>query len=333
MRLTGLDGIRAISILMVIAYHLNEPRFPHGEFGVTVFFVLSGFLITHLLCVEEQRAGRISILSFYWRRAFRILPPAWTYLIAVIPLVGVSATVPAILFVANFTGHNPSVGHYWTLSVEEQFYLAWPTLFWMLRSNRNRLLSVAAMLVAGFFWPDVVLKFGIPQRGLIATSLILLRGHYPILVGCCLALATQLRWLPRASLWMPLLGLGWILAGFTGRLPEFAAPLLSFGVAPVLHWAVSRQSLLDWPPLVWIGKLSYSLYLWQQLFCYQSPLAVLGRFPYNVLASFAMAAFSYYCIEQPALRIRERVAVGNIFGRMRSSPMLAASVVPEEAAE
>ena len=333
MRLTGLDGLRAISILMVMAYHLNEPRFPNGEFGVNVFFVLSGFLITHLLCVEEERAGRISIPSFYLRRAFRILPPAWAYLIAVIPLVGVSATLPAVLFVANFTGHNVSVGHYWTLSVEEQFYLAWPTLFWIFRSNRNRLLWVAAMLVFGFFWPDLVLEFGIPQRGLIATSLILLTGHYPILVGCCLALAVHLRWLPRASVWMPLLGLAWILTGFAGRLPGFATPLLPFGVAPILLWAVSRQSLLDWPPLVWLGKLSYSLYLWQQLFCYKSPLILLGRFPYNVLASLAMAAFSYYYIEQPALRIRERVAGGNLFGRMRNTPLVAPSTGPEEMAD
>jgi peptidoglycan/LPS O-acetylase OafA/YrhL len=325
MRLTGLDGLRAISILMVIAYHLDEGRFPHGEFGVNVFFVLSGFLITHLLCVEEERAGRISISSFYLRRAFRILPPAWTYLLAVIPLVGVGATLPAVLFVANFTGHNVSVGHYWTLSVEEQFYLAWPTLFWILRSNRNRLLLVAATLVVGFFWPDVVLKFGIPRRGLIATSLILLVGHYPILIGCCLALAARLRRLPRAAWWMPLLGLAWILAGFTGRLPASAATLLPFGVVPILHWAVSRHSLLDSPPLTWIGKVSYSLYLWQQLFCFKSPLAVLGRFPYNVLASFAMAAFSYYCIEQPALRIRDRVAGGSVSRSKRNKSMVAAA--------
>lgn len=326
-RLAGLDGLRAVSIMMVIVYHLSGSRFPNGQFGVTVFFVVSGFLITHLLCLEEERTGRISIPAFYWRRAFRILPPALAYLMAVLPLVGGRAILPPLLFFANFGERHHLVGQYWTLSVEEQFYLAWPTVFWILRNNRNRLFFGAAMLAIGLVWPDLVVKLGIPVRGLIATSLILRVGHYPILMGCCLALAARLGWVPRLSWWAPLLGLGWILADFSGWLPRFttatppiAASVTSFapfGVVPIVHWAVSRPSILDWRPLVWIGELSYSLYLWNPLFCYGSPFAVLGRFPLNVLASLAMACVSYYGIERPVRRLRDRL------GRQRAARITA----------
>jgi len=83
-RIPGLDGLRAVSILMVLGRHAGAPRnvFPNGSFGVTVFFVLSGFLITHLLLLEEAKAGWISLGGFYQRRAFRILPPALVYLVA-----------------------------------------------------------------------------------------------------------------------------------------------------------------------------------------------------------------------------------------------------------
>ena len=93
---------------------------------------------------------------------------------------------------------------------------------------------------------------------------------------------------------------------------SWCATILMFVL--IVNWAVSqKRSFLDWKPLVWIGVLSYSLYLWQQIFCLQSPLPIVGRFPLNVVASFAAAALSYYFVERPALRLRDRLKRQNSY--------------------
>src|SRR5579871_2509992 len=130
-RLPGLDGIRAISIGLVLAFHVTESAgwnsFRAGSFGVEIFFVLSGFLITWLLCCEDNRYGSISLRTFYARRALRILPPALAYLatlefLAQFALVSSAGVLPCLAFIRNLVGGDPSTAHFWSLSVEEQFY-------------------------------------------------------------------------------------------------------------------------------------------------------------------------------------------------------------------
>ena len=146
-RLPGLDGLRACSIVEVMVSHLaitnRLPWIPafivallgiRGGWGVTVFFVISGFLITHLLVLEETRSGRISLGAFYARRALRILPPALAYLavVAVAAFAGWVRVTPtdllsSVFFFRNLT-QSPDLytAHFWSLSIEEQFYLCWP---------------------------------------------------------------------------------------------------------------------------------------------------------------------------------------------------------------
>lgn len=153
-RITSLDGLRALSIGMVVAGHAAVRRGPAAfgwwlallgrpELGVDVFFVLSGYLITRLLLDEERRSGGISLREFYLRRAFRILPALHFYVLVMAilcgaHLVGISAGsfIDALVFTRNygvFGGGGWWFGHFWSLAVEEQFYLAWPPL-WRLQA-------------------------------------------------------------------------------------------------------------------------------------------------------------------------------------------------------
>lgn len=147
-RLPGLDGLRAVAVLLVIFHHLcSQGTFAgwpavadvlkRGSFGVQIFFVLSGFLITWLLLGEDARHGQIALGRFYVRRALRILPPALLYLAVmfVLTLAGVFAIgrrdfLYSLFFIRNAygVGGDPQLAHYWSLAVEEQFYLVWPVV-------------------------------------------------------------------------------------------------------------------------------------------------------------------------------------------------------------
>src|SRR5215471_14081758 len=140
-RIPSLDGLRAVSIGMVLLGHLDGVRdFPRAlyhlthfaNFGVRVFFVISGYLITHLVLKEQSKTGRIDLAEFYRRRAFRILPPAYLYMVVVIVAYGHLFSWQNIVtgfayLTSYFISTTPwPLGHLWSLSVEEQFYLLWP---------------------------------------------------------------------------------------------------------------------------------------------------------------------------------------------------------------
>src|ERR1700684_2991196 len=140
----SLDGIRAVSILLVFATHAGAGTFISGDFGVTVFFFISGFLITTLMRSEFDRNGSVNIRHFWLRRALRILPPFYLValaatLIALILYPPGTVYAPAmtaeLLFFANYwgiygiNGEAPGTGVVWSLAVEEQFYLLFPLLY------------------------------------------------------------------------------------------------------------------------------------------------------------------------------------------------------------
>ena len=168
--MAGLDGLRAVAVLAVIAYHLNTGWAPGGLLGVSVFFVLSGYLITDLLLGQRARDGPMELREFWLRRARRLLPALWVMLAVVIVWVTVAEAsqldslrqdvLAALFYVSNWSyivqhisyfasfGPPSPLGHLWSLAVEEQFYLVWPLLLFIaVRYVRDRRLLVGLVLL------------------------------------------------------------------------------------------------------------------------------------------------------------------------------------------
>jgi peptidoglycan/LPS O-acetylase OafA/YrhL len=319
-RIPSLDGLRGLSIWAVMLAHasnhfslpiLREHYFHSGiwvlaYFGVTVFFVISGFLITTLLKQEHERSSRIDLRRFYRRRAVRILPASLVY-IAVFLILG-AATRAQIAYAFTFTTSYFFRQAYipfqqlWSLSVEEQFYLLWPLIF-LGGARRARRYGWAVMLICPLL--RVYLKHqGYPEIEHLAPAIADSIG-----AGCLLALYYQeiqnfiTRYFVSAI-------------GFTGLcVTSLAASELIFrfnlwelwGIVPctialIIAAAITRRDrFLNAGPLVWSGLLSYSLYLWQQPF-----LVLFGPLHYlsiRLAATFAAACISYRFIEQPALKL------------------------------
>lgn len=347
-RLPGLDGMRAISIALVLLTHcwstLPLPRrvarvaviyLANGGLGVNVFFVLSGFLITYLLRREYQKNGRISLRGFYARRVLRIFPALYTYLltIAILSAVGVIHTTHGDLlcastFLINYglLVHRATnadywfVGHFWTLSLEEQFYLLWPLI--VVLSGVRRAWKVALVIVLAcpfirtasyFLWPA--------SRDYL--GMMLHCASDAIMMGCLAALladrraiqaAVRSRWAPYAAMGAALFVLvpsAWLAARLRGSYSitvgiTINSALIAFCILFVTGHGQSRGvRVLEWPILRRIGVLSYSLYLWQQLFLGHADWRW-AVFPVNLAACFAAALASNVLIEQPFLRLRGR---------------------------
>ena len=322
MRLPGLDGIRAISIALVILYHAStsaagRPIMEFGAFGVNIFFVLSGFLITWILCSEETDHHSISLPAFYARRALRILPPATTYLLVLLILsanaivsVSLSDVGSCLLFMRNVLPGSSQTRHFWSLSVEEQFYLIWPLVMVLLRHNRARLRFSVLLLAVSPIWHQ--LSFRLEGGANFVNHARFDQAYEPILLGCCLALMRNdpklLAFLRNSwfeSRWFPFVAIAVMPAFLAGSHLERLAYVTS---ALFINYAVDHNTpILNSQPVMWVGKISYSLYLWQQLFCWQFSSFWLGRFPQNVIASVLAAACSYYLIELPFSRLRRRI--------------------------
>lgn len=340
-RIPSLDGLRAVSIGLVLVAHGSgtwlmahsgaaEALDVYGQLGVSVFFAISGFLITSLLVAEYRDHEQISLKGFYIRRIFRILPAFYGYLavVGILSLAGFIATtrgdyLSASLFVWNyhFSGDNWFLGHIWSLSVEEQFYLFWPLMLVLLKPRR------AVALAAGLIVLAPVMRLGMyvlaPQS----------RGHIPIMLhtrvdalmfGCLAALLFDRAWFQRMLRalyrWRaPALGACFLLfvSPYLTRRLE-GAYLLPVGytlegaaIILVLLWAIQNADgavgrVLNLRPVAFIGVMSYSLYLWQQLFLTRLNTTFTGWFPLNLLFVFLAAGVSYWLIERPCLRLRKR---------------------------
>lgn len=315
-RIPSLDGLRAISITLVILSHLvkwkhvsAEAIGNYGSLGVFVFFVLSGYLITNLLLREYERTSSISLRMFYIRRAFRIFPAAFLFLAVVIVLYWRQMRwyhiATAVFYVANMDLTRPWIfGHLWSLSIEEQFYLLWP--FALKKWYRHR---TAVVLCA--FWATPIFRTALyafkVHNGLL--------GSLPIYssqlaIGCLLAIVAPR--IPRISRTIALVmcAIFVIVPWFPGTSAARTLfqifilwPALHVAVAGlVLHVIQTPYRILNWAPIAWLGRISYSLYLWQELFC--SNAAFHAGYAL-VLPSIACACLSYYLIEQPMLRFRD----------------------------
>lgn len=319
-----IDGLRAIAVLAVVLFHAGLGG--AGYVGVDVFFVISGYLITALLLDEHRATGRIDLLAFYARRVRRIFPAAALVVLVVLAL---SWTMPpsdaradlaqsagaALLFVANvfFEFHTGGYWdaasdampllHLWSLSVEEQFYLLWPLLLLFTRSRKVFFALAIASLVLAEYWiarnPEAAF-FRMPARfwelavgGLIAT---LPRTPLP-------------RWSATAGVVVTLAACVVPLAQFPGigALPAVAGAAL---VIAAVHGGATNAFLAS-RPMVGVGLISYSLYLWHWplLAMYRDSVVGEGTLAMR-LALCAIAVMlscaSYRYVEQPFRKLRVR---------------------------
>lgn len=338
----GLDGLRAVAITMVVGVHAF--RWPaNGGLGVDLFFVLSGFLITTLLLDERQRNGRVDFIAFYGRRARRLLPGLLAML-AVFAIVAAfrgrlgadaGSVVVGCLYLTNFVVAQsgvaaiaPGVAHLWSLAAEEQFYLIWPTLlFLVLRGHRLAGLAVAGIAIV-FTTAEGFVIVGPPDRVWYAPDT---RG-VGILVGCTAALTlslwretaqrvAQVAW-PAALLgvsWLALTDLG--LRTFHGWLPVFCA-CCAILIIRAIEPGASLARWLSAGPLPWVGRISYSLYLWHvPIFIWLGAGWVDGLDGRDVAAtalSVMAATASFYLVERPFRRRRA--------SSFRQSPVIQSSV-------
>jgi peptidoglycan/LPS O-acetylase OafA/YrhL len=315
-RIPSLDGVRAISIALVILSHLVKWKHisleiigSYGSLGVFIFFVLSGYLITNLLLREHERTSSITLRTFYLRRAFRIFPAALVFVAFVGVLYGRQVhwfhIAAAVFYVANMDLSRPWIfGHLWSLSIEEQFYLLWP--FALKKWYRHR---IAIVLCA--FWTTPVYQTALyafkVHNGLV--------GSLPVYssqlaIGCLLAILAPR--IPRISQPIALAMLAvFMFVPFFSATNRARTLFELFVLSPALHVAIAGLVLhviqrpygfLNWAPVAWLGRISYSLYLWQELFCSN---AALHAGYMLVLPSIACACVSYYLIEQPMLRLRD----------------------------
>lgn len=350
--LPTLDGWRAIAIVAVLISHATDQffapdgRYPNaslygltrnGEIGVDIFFGISGFLITMRLLAELDTGDRVHLAAFYTRRFFRIVPPYVVYLaiatlLAVRPGVGGwgREIASCLLFVRNYsTTGGWFTSHFWSLAIEEHFYLLWPACLALVARRNPALFAFAAASTVGA-WRIV------DQHAQILSPLLPGVAFYhrtdirldALLMGCAAAIvfARQRDWFARVmhpALWAALVvGLVFCVV----RQPPLALTWMSMLVPLLLIGTVSRPTdriglVLEFPVVTWIGRMSYSLYLWQQLFLIPANepqsawLAPLQVFPLNIVAVFVCAAASYYSVERPLIKVGHRLAAAFAGGR------------------
>jgi peptidoglycan/LPS O-acetylase OafA/YrhL len=330
-----LDGLRGLAVLLVIAGHILEFEFhihtDFGGLGVLLFFVLSGFLITGLLDVEKTKSGAISIREFYVRRALRLFPALMAFLavMAILIYKRVVTDTPwytilaCVVYVRNIWGRGSLTGHLWSLSLEEQFYSIWPWCMALLsRANALRIAICSVVIITAFRTLAIHLRWFNYQSGVYYLHPMF--RFDSILLGCVIALllvgTTEYRWhvgwlsssITPVILWPTVLV--WSIIGETWTQAWYLTIQMLLASMTFVHVLLAERAayvkVFSSKYAAWIGRLSYSWYLWQQLFTVM-PYPQWGGlrvFPFNVVASLAIASISFFVIEQPFLKLKERHA-------------------------
>ena len=314
-RIPSLDGLRAVSVSLVLIGHLaRSGRIPqvlsvYAGSGVRMFFVISGYLITTILLSEHARTSTIHLREFYIRRAYRILPAAGVFMVFALAVywrefrwIDVWAMV---FYLLNYDGARPwMVGHLWSLGVEEQFYFLWPSaLRKFYRHKTGVLLAVVAIAPV---YSAICHHFKIPGGGY---------GTFPavadnLAVGCLLGIFHTKIPKINVSAALAMLVAVVLIPYYPANTPARTLfelfvlwPVMNCSMAGILlHVVRTPYRMLNIAPVVWLGKISYSLYLWQQPFFF----APAGQPGYRLLLGVGLAGASYYLVEQPVLALRER---------------------------
>ncbi|SEG32372.1 Peptidoglycan/LPS O-acetylase OafA/YrhL, contains acyltransferase and SGNH-hydrolase domains [Bryocella elongata] len=344
--LPTLDGWRAIAILLVLlnhsvtlgGEHFNTATFHYfGPIGVEIFFELSGLLICNRLLDEERLTGSLNLKGFYVRRIFRIQPLALLYVTVVVGLTLLhripnfpAGIASAYLLVRNFVGMRApaalgwATAHFWSLSVEEHFYLFLPSFLLFVR--RRRAEWILALGSAGVLWRTYQyvshgnsLPFAIDVRTDLSLCFLLIPASFAVLLQRPAMQAAARRYLR----------LMWVLPLALLALPPIS-PLHPISalvdslliVTTLTHPTEWYSRVLELPPLQFLGRISYSIYVWQELFLSnywtRGQVHAFGRLnqsPWVVLLVFPVAIASYYGIEKPLIRLGHRLAPSATPGR------------------
>lgn len=342
-QIPSLDGLRAVSIMIVFFSHAGLSALIPGGFGVTVFFFLSGFLITTLLCREFNRTNTVAFGAFYMRRLLRLGPPLLLTMALAILLgfaglakadLSLSAIMAQVFFAYNYyqllPGSETSVdglGILWSLAVEEHFYLIWPLLFLLLARQRIGARFIVVLFFLILAWRAVRLLFlGHSEWAIyISTD----TRFDSLLFGCLLAILMARDvapdWLTKARIFYPVLALSFLLLviSFLWRDPIFRSTvrytIQGIALMPIFYYAVARSDHLLFRPLNWwvmrrIGLYSYTLYLihfvllkvfWNLGYQESGLVAMAGA----AGVSLIWAAFVYQFAERPFHGLRARLNV------------------------
>jgi peptidoglycan/LPS O-acetylase OafA/YrhL len=341
----SLDGLRAVSIALVLGAHLVDDRWLPGGLGVLVFFVISGFLITRLLLAEMKRRRTIGLGAFYLRRALRLYPAVLAYAALVVLVYIVAAPgridwrepISALFYFANYLFAHYSVAHitvtmpfthFWSLSIEEQFYIAFPALLLAVRGRPGAVVGLA--LVACLVPLALRLMAAVAHPALLDTEYFYLRTEFrldAIAFGVLIAGLCELhggraliRWLIRPAPVAAALAV--LILCFADRAPFFRETLrytLLGGTIAIALCALvfsdryaPLNRILNAAPVAWVGRLSYSLYVWH-LAVAAAVVHLLAGAPHLLVAAVALAAtlaaaaLSYYGLERPLIGLRRRL--------------------------
>ncbi len=360
----GLDGLRALAVLSVIAYHLNLPWATGGFLGVTVFFVLSGYLISDLLIAEWSITKKIDLKNFWIRRAKRLLPGMFTLILVVIATVSIfqpsliaslkQDSIAAVFYYSNwwyifhdlsyFESFGPPslLNHFWSLAVEEQFYILWPIIIliglrFMKRKSLLFLVTIAGAIISTLLMALLFVPGSDPSRVYYGTD----TRAFSLLIGAALAMM----W-PSRKLTNKILASGRItldIMGFFGLLMflymvwkanqydrflyQGGLFLLSISTAMLIAALAHPTSIISralaMRPLKWIGLRSYGIYLWHfPVIILFTPKIDTGEFSiirivFQVILIFGLAALSYQFIEDPIRKGKLEL----LWGKIRSGQL------------
>ncbi len=346
-RLPALDGLRAVAVFTVILYHFGFVSIP-GDLGVNAFFVLSGFLITWLLLQEFNRTGHLAVGEFYARRMLRIAPAyyGFLFLIYVEEHVrgyqwDVSLTLSGLCYVVNYynvlKGHpNTAIAHAWSLGVEQQFYVLWPLLLGLVVSKGTKAvgLVIATVIVAVAGWRSIA------YLGMGASSSYVYNAFETRLdclaIGCLTAVCCQSSRFKSVivSLSMgavsPIMTLILLLYSRIGGSESYHYSI-GFTIDSILLAILMMQLLIksqevwwswiDHPVMIYLGRISYSLYLYHLLALGIAarivPAPVSARLAFSMVTCVMFASISYWLIEVPFLQWKKALTISRT-GHRRS---------------
>lgn len=340
--LPSLDGLRALSIIMVVGSHVLIGKNIHNTFlnsifngalGVGIFFTISGFIITTLLMKEQIDTNSISLKNFYIRRFLRIIPLAYLFLIVLIVLnqifrmgINFSGFLLAFLFLKNFVGSetDPATTHYWSLSVEEQYYLIFPYFF---KKNRKYYLVFGFALIFLIIPAVVWIHFHVAwlSNNLIFSFVFMLMYKLPlILIGSIFSILFFKYNHLFKKYSNSLLSLGILVAIITinsdfAILTKVKGFLFTNAITGMLIACLIGINVFENKSIVFkvlnnnavilIGKLSYSIYIWQQIFTFSIPWAntnnLFGSLTFNLVVLFIVSYLSYNYYERPFLKLKQ----------------------------